>query len=203
MGMGMGAGGGDGSWGGYAGGGVPAAAAPSLFIPAAAGGGPMPKVFIPAAMEPAGGGGGVGGGMVGGGLGAAALPGMGMMQPGGTAMQPGGGGGIQLAGGLAPPMPVGGIAGGPPITGRGRERYCSGGAWVGPAPEWPRPPADATIAGADVSRVKPQHKSVVTIITQKHGALAAASVGLYTRIPVDPQLESAWFHCTLNVIPWF
>ena len=42
-------------------------------------------------------------------------------------------------------------SGAPPISLRGRERYCSGGAWVGPAPEWPRPPADATLENADVA----------------------------------------------------
>jgi len=144
------------------------------------------------------------------------------------------------AGGAA--VPDGG--GGPAISLRGREQYCSGGAWVvgpaiqcppgqlshvqpcfllyvsvykvptrssiafalhpcflrsmsscnclpvtrrgicsrpysmGPAPEWPRPPADATIAGADTSRVRPQHQSIVAVLTQKHSALASTAVGM-------------------------
>ena len=45
---------------------------------------------------------------------------------------------------------------------------------MGPAPEWPKPPADATIANADTTRVRPQHKRIVTILSEKHAALAGA-----------------------------
>ena len=51
---------------------------------------------------------------------------------------------------------------------RGRERYCSGGAWVGPAPGWPKPPAAATIENADTSRVPPNRRPIVDILTEKY-----------------------------------
>ena len=62
-----------------------------------------------------------------------------------------------------------------------RDRYCSGGAWVGPAPEWPRPPADATVAGADTSGVLPRHAPIVAHVRRKHASLLAASVGAKRR----------------------
>ena len=68
-------------------------------------------------------------------------------------------------------------SGAPPISLRGREKYCSGGAWVGPAPEWPKPPPDATIANADVSRVRPAHRQVVTTLREKFESLYAAAAG--------------------------
>ena len=84
--------------------------------------------------------------------------------------------------GVAPPdgRSVGvGVVGtaGPPISLRGREKYCSGGAWVGPAPEWPKPPPDATIANADVSRVRPRHAPVVTTLREKFESLYAHASG--------------------------
>lgn len=51
---------------------------------------------------------------------------------------------------------------------RGRERYCSGGAWVGPAPGWPKPPASATIENADTSRVAQNHRPIVDILKGKY-----------------------------------
>lgn len=48
---------------------------------------------------------------------------------------------------------------------------------MGPAPEWPKPPADATIANADTSRVRQRHRDVVAILTRKHDALAAGATG--------------------------
>jgi len=51
---------------------------------------------------------------------------------------------------------------------RGRERYCSGGAWVGPAPGWPKPPASATIENADTSRVAQNHRLIVDILKTKY-----------------------------------
>ena len=65
---------------------------------------------------------------------------------------------------------IGAVGHVPPISLRGREKYCSGGAWVGPAPEWPKPPPDATIANADVSRVRPRHAPVVTTLREKFEA---------------------------------
>lgn len=64
-----------------------------------------------------------------------------------------------------------------PISLRGRERYCSGGAWVGPAPEWPKPPAGATVVNADVSGVLPKHMPIVQHIRGKHGSLMASASG--------------------------
>lgn len=86
--------------------------------------------------------------------------------------------------GVGGSVPGGGAGGGPggpppaaPISLRGRERYCSGGAWVGPAPEWPRPPADATVAGADVSGVLPKHALIVQHVRRKHAELLRNSTG--------------------------
>mmetsp|Transcript_201 Transcript_201/g.536 ORF Transcript_201/g.536 Transcript_201/m.536 type:complete len:402 (-) Transcript_201:108-1313(-) len=157
-----------GSVGSEFGGGVPAAAAPSLFIPDAlgSGGGPsgggvgggshVPTMFIPV---PVGGQAAAAGWMAG----ASAGSGMGSAAMLGTAPLPGRAG-----------TPVEA----PAISLRGRERYCSGGAWVGPAPEWPKPPANATIASADTSRVLPQHRNIVAVIGEKFGALAAGAAGM-------------------------
>ena len=81
------------------------------------------------------------------------------------------------AGTKPPSVGVGTPLGTPPISLRGREKYCSGGAWVGPAPEWPKPPPDATVANADVSRVRPQHAVVVSALRGKFDALYASSTG--------------------------
>jgi len=89
---------------------------------------------------------------------------------------PGGGGA-----GAGPRGPGPGPGPAAPISLRGRERYCSGGAWVGPAPEWPRPPADATVAGADTSGVLPRHAPIVAHVRRKHASLLAASVGAKRR----------------------
>ena len=90
--------------------------------------------------------------------------------------------------GVGGSVPGGGAGGGPggpppaaPISLRGRERYCSGGAWVGPAPEWPRPPADATVAGADVSGVLPKHALIVQHVRRKHAELLRSSAGARRR----------------------
>lgn len=48
---------------------------------------------------------------------------------------------------------------------------------MGPAPEWPKPPPDATIANADVSRVRPAHRQVVTTLREKFESLYAAASG--------------------------
>uniref|UniRef100_A0A7S0KB69 Uncharacterized protein n=1 Tax=Micromonas pusilla TaxID=38833 RepID=A0A7S0KB69_MICPS len=79
--------------------------------------------------------------------------------------------------GASGPAGLGPVVGAPPISLRGREKYCSGGAWVGPAPEWPKPPADATIANADVSRVRPRHARIVSTLREKFEAVYAASAG--------------------------
>ena len=88
-------------------------------------------------------------------------------------------------GGSVPGGGAGGVPGGPPpaapISLRGRERYCSGGAWVGPAPEWPRPPADATVAGADTSGVLPKHALIVQHVRRKHAELLRNSTGAKRR----------------------
>ena len=84
-----------------------------------------------------------------------------------AAMTPGGG--------------VGGGRAGVPISVRGRERYCSGGAWVGPAPEWPKPPADATVASVDTSGVLPKHLPIVNHVRRKFTALLAQAVGAKKR----------------------
>ena len=87
--------------------------------------------------------------------------------------------------GVGGSIPVGSAGSGPPaaapISLRGRERYCSGGAWVGPAPEWPRPPADATVAGADTSGVLPKHAPIVAHVRRKHASLVAGSSGAKRR----------------------
>ena len=90
--------------------------------------------------------------------------------------------------GVGGSVPGGAPGGGPgvpppaaPISLRGRERYCSGGAWVGPAPEWPRPPADATVAGADVSGVLPKHAPIVAHVRRKHAELLRNSAGARRR----------------------
>ena len=51
---------------------------------------------------------------------------------------------------------------------RGRERYCSGGAWVGPAPGWPKPPPTATIENTDVSQVRSNHLQIVNVLRKKY-----------------------------------
>jgi len=51
---------------------------------------------------------------------------------------------------------------------RGRERYCSGGAWVGPAPGWPKPPPTATIENTDISQVRSNHLQIVHVLRQKY-----------------------------------
>jgi hypothetical protein len=43
---------------------------------------------------------------------------------------------------------------------------------------WPAPPANATIASADTSRVLPQHRNIVAVIGEKFGALAAGAAGM-------------------------
>jgi len=82
-----------------------------------------------------------------------------------------------VVGGAGASSVVGAVGHVPPISLRGREKYCSGGAWVGPAPEWPKPPPDATIANADVSRVRPAHRQVVTTLREKFESLYAAAAG--------------------------
>lgn len=58
---------------------------------------------------------------------------------------------------------------------RGRERYCSGGAWVGPAAAWPKPPPTATLENADVSRVRQNHLGIVRVLREKyHEAMQGA-----------------------------
>ena len=82
-----------------------------------------------------------------------------------------------VVGGAGASSVVGAVGHVPPISLRGREKYCSGGAWVGPAPEWPKPPPDATIANADVSRVRPRHAPVVTTLREKFQSLYAHASG--------------------------
>ena len=103
--------------------------------------------------------------------------------------------------GVAPPdgRSVGvGIVGtaGPPISLRGREKYCSGGAWVGPAPEWPKPPPDATIANADVSRVRPRHAPVVTTLREKFESLYAHASGARKKSWTASRRRSAACSCS-------
>ena len=66
------------------------------------------------------------------------------------------------------------LASPPPISTRGRERYCSGGAWVGPAPEWPKAPSEATIDSVDVSRVPPNRRPFVDALTARYRAALAS-----------------------------
>ena len=71
-------------------------------------------------------------------------------------------------------VPSGGTPPPPPITLRGRERYCSGGAWVGPAPEWPKPPSDVSMRDADVSAVvDPRRRAMIATLTRKFDAAMA------------------------------
>lgn len=156
---------------GAAGGFGGAPAPPSLFVPATAGlgmtgaaGAPMPTLFIPTAAGRLGGG-------------APESPAGGTNNVSTPPFEPPPAA-VGLSYGAGLPKPATAAAGGaPPISLRGRERYCSGGAWVGPAPEWPKPPADATIGNADTSRVRPEHRRVVTIISQKHAGLMAGATG--------------------------
>ena len=81
----------------------------------------------------------------------------------------------QFAPSAAPQRVVGGVPVSTPspsastVTSlRGRERYCSGGAWVGPAPGWPKPPASATIENTDVSRVRQNKLSIVNTLREKY-----------------------------------
>lgn len=67
-----------------------------------------------------------------------------------------------------PHVPAASSSGSSSTTLRGRERYCSGGAWVGPAPGWPKPPATATIENADVSSVKQAHRIIVNVLRDKY-----------------------------------
>ena len=58
---------------------------------------------------------------------------------------------------------------------RGKERYCSGGAWVGPAPGWPKPPPTATIENSDTSQARERDRSTVnTLRDMYHQALQNA-----------------------------
>ena len=138
---------------------APATSTPSLFVPApqpsagfprSAGGPtpPAPTLFVPPRDAGAG-------------------------APPTTAPSPASAPPIVAPSPVAHPPP----SGAPPISLRGRERYCSGGAWVGPAPEWPRPPADATLENADVSRVRQRHARIPVRVREKHAALMAVAVG--------------------------
>lgn len=62
-----------------------------------------------------------------------------------------------------------------PTSLRGKERYCSGGAWVGPAPGWPKPPPTATIENSDTSQVREGDRSTVNTLREMyHQALQNA-----------------------------
>ena len=56
-------------------------------------------------------------------------------------------------------------------TVRGRERYCSGGAWVGPAPAWPTPPATCSVETCDFSRVKPEYAKCCETFRKRYEGL--------------------------------
>ena len=56
-------------------------------------------------------------------------------------------------------------------TVRGRERYCSGGAWVGPAPAWPTPPATCSVETCDFSRVKPEYAKCCETFRKRYKGL--------------------------------
>ena len=56
-------------------------------------------------------------------------------------------------------------------TVRGRERYCSGGAWVGPAPAWPTPPATCSVETCDFSRVKPEYAKCCKTFRKRYEGL--------------------------------
>ena len=140
--------------------------APGVATPARAAAA-TPTLFVPASLSSAS---------------APALPDAGRLAPPAThaarapTSVPGVGGSIpgERAGFSGPPPAA-------PISLRGRERYCSGGAWVGPAPEWPRPPADATVASADTSGVLPKHLPIVAHVRRKHASLLAGASGAKRR----------------------
>ena len=56
-------------------------------------------------------------------------------------------------------------------TVRGRERYCSGGAWVGPAPAWPTPPATCSVETCNFSRVKPEYAKCCETFRKRYEGL--------------------------------
>jgi len=143
---------------------------PGYAAPHAAAGAPSPTLFVPAQAH-----GGPGAAPFGAPFAAAApAPAPALFVPPQTSLAPSGVSTVAppsaspSTSSSTPPPPSA-----PPISLRGRERYCSGGAWVGPAPEWPRPPADATLESADASRVAPRHAVIAREIRAKHAALVA------------------------------
>lgn len=168
-----------GSGGGFVSGGNPASRSPGFHSPHQHTH-TTPTMFVPAAITP---GGGVGGGMAGV---PSTMPGLPSTMPGLASSthgmpsntQPGMPRNVP---GTVPPSPPQTTLTAVPISLRGRERYCSGGAWVGPAPEWPKPPADATVASVDTSGVLPKHLPIVNHVRRKFTALLAQAVGAKKR----------------------
>ena len=60
-------------------------------------------------------------------------------------------------------------------TVRGRERYCSGGAWVGPAPAWPTPPLQCSLETIDFSEIKGEYKQCAETFRKRYLSLFGGS----------------------------
>ena len=56
-----------------------------------------------------------------------------------------------------------------------RERYCSGGAWVGPAPAWPTPPQSCSVETCNVEAIKVKFRDCANVLRRRYESMVRAN----------------------------